>query len=306
MRLITAIRRHGPIEFLRRAIPYATNQVSVRYHKLRLKDKPAYASPTKEELVEIEERLFASGIRVEDYAPATESFEAFKKASWFPPTYHGGVNGNVWDEKLLEHWISYELLQLNMYQPTDIYVDIAAAASPWARELRSRHGIEAFANDLGPVGHDFAHLPYYRSEDATRSQFLDESVRGASLHCAYEMFVGQSDENLLDELARILKPGGRAIIVPLYLHTHYCAYSTPEYYGKGHSDSRATEYVRFDASNIPSSRKYDAESLRERVLDRIDALGMNYRLLALRNQADLGKNIYCHFILEINKPGAAH
>ena len=301
MRIIAALRRHGPVGFIRRAIPYAKSQVAVRYHRQRLQNEPAYESPTEEEFARIEEHLLEIGVQVNDYAPKIEGFTEFKRANWFPPTYHGGLDGGVWDEKLLEHWISYERLELESFRPTDIYVDIAAASSPWARELRNRHQFEAFANDLGPVGHDFSHLPYYRSEDATSSAFSSGSVRGASLHCAYEMFIGHSDTNLIDELARILKPGGRALIVPLYMHTHYCAYSTPEFYGKGYSDIDAKEYVRFDASNIPSSRKYDPESLKNRVLHRIEECGMDYRLLALRNKADLGKNVYCHFILEINK-----
>jgi hypothetical protein len=98
---------------------------------------------------------------------------------------------------------------------------------------------------------------------------------------------------------RILKPGGKVIIVPLYMHTHYCAYSTPEYYGKGYSDSAAKEYVRLDCFGVPSSRKYDGRMLQARVLDPIERLGMHYQLLALCNKADMGKNIYCHFILEI-------
>jgi hypothetical protein len=50
-----------------------------------------------------------------------------------------------------------------------------------------------------------------------------------------------------------------------------------------------------------SVRKYDAATLKRRVLDRVAALGMDYRLLALRNKAELGRDIYCHFILEITR-----
>jgi ubiquinone/menaquinone biosynthesis C-methylase UbiE len=60
------------------------------------------------------------------------------------------------------------------------------------------------------------------------------------------MFMGADDTNLLKEMARILKPGGKVVILPLYLHTQYCAYSTPEYFGKGYSDLTAREYIRLD------------------------------------------------------------
>ncbi len=129
------------------------------------------------------------------------------------------------------------------------------------------------------------------------------SVRGVSLQCAYEMFMGEDDINFFKEMSRILKPGGKVVISPLYMHTHYCAYSTREYYGRGYSDPAAKEYVRLDCAGVPSSRKYDAATLRSRVLDPVGSFGMGCQLFALRNKAELGRNIYCHFILEVTKPG---
>jgi hypothetical protein len=115
------------------------------------------------------------------------------------------------------------------------------------------------------------------------------------------MFMGQDDTRFIQELARILKVGGKVVILPLYMHTHYCAYSTPEYFGKSYSDPAAKEYVRLDCSGVPSSRKYDPLKLKERVLDAIIAAGLRYKVLVLRNKNELGKSIYCHFILEIEK-----
>lgn len=233
--------------------------------------------------------------------PPLDRFKQFQQEAWFPKDYHGGQASGVWDEKLLEHWIAGELLDLEHWSPEDIYVDIAACNSPWAKALRERRGLSAYAIDLSPVGAAYADLSYYRSEDATRTRFADASVRGASLQCAYEMFQGDHDRLLIDELARILCPGGKVVILPLYMHTHYCAYSTPEYFGQGHSDADAKEYIRMDCYGVPSSRKYDPWRLKERVLDPIRHAGLGYRLHALRNKATLGTGIYCHFILEIEK-----
>jgi len=211
------------------------------------------------------------------------------------------MNSGVWDEKLLEHWLAREILGLMDYRQDDVYVDVAAASSPWAKTLRERKGISAYAIDLGEVGQAYRHLPYYRRENATKTTFANASVKGASLHCAYEMFTGEDDTLLIHEVARILKPGGKVVILPLYMHTHYCAYATPDYYGKGYSDPDAKEYIRWDCMGIPSSRKYNAAMLKKRVLDPIGSLGMSYKMLALRNKADFGSSIYCHFILEITR-----
>jgi len=267
----------------------------------RFRNAPQYESPTPDELVTIERALDELGVPVHDYAPAASGFRAFQAAEWFPANYHGGVHSGVWDEKLAEHWIASELLGLMDFAAGDVFVDVAAASSPWARALRERKGIDAHAIDVGAVPKTYRQLPYYRTEDATRTSFADASVAGASLHCAYEMFTGDDDIALLDEAARILRPGGKLVIVPLYTHTHYCTYSSPEHFGKGHGPATAKEYVRLDSAGVPSSRKYDAATLKSRVLDRIESLGMSFRVLALRNQAELGEGIYCHFILEITR-----
>jgi SAM-dependent methyltransferase len=129
--------------------------------------------------------------------------------------------------KLLEHWITRDLLGLKSYSPESLYVHIAACNSPWARVLREKRGLAAFAVDLSEVGKLYKDLSYYRVADATSTSFENSSVSGASLQCAYEMFTGDNDTQLIKELNRIWKPGGKAIVTPLYMHTHYCAYSTP-------------------------------------------------------------------------------
>lgn len=271
------------------------------FHRWRVRNAPRYTNPTTAELGAIEQELVAAGIAVHEISPSPQAFAGFLAKGYFPADYHGGRDGAVWDEKLLEHWIAAERLGLMDYSPSDVYVDIAAGNSPWVQALRQHHGLAAFAIDRSEIGATFQTFPYYRREDATSTGFADASVRGASLHCAYEMFAGGDDISLLDELARILTPGGKAVIVPLYLHREYCAYSTPEYFGKGHPDPDAVEYVRDDCFGIPASRKYDVAKLRSRVLDKVVALGMEYRLIVVRNQPALGSNIYCHFILEISK-----
>lgn len=296
MNIVGKVRKHGVIGAVGQAVAIGRN----RYRRWNLRNAPSYANPTAEDLAQIERDLHGLGVVVHDYRPSPSAFKAFQDAGYFPPDYHGGIKGGVWEEKLLEHWITAEMLGLTSYRPEDVYVDVAASSSPWVKTLRERTAVAAFAIDIA-VGSAYKELPFYRVENATTTSFSAASVRGASLHCAYEMFMGRDDIDLLREMARILEPGGKIVIAPLYMHTHYCAYSTPEYYGKGYSDPGAKEYVRFDCSGVPSSRKYDAKTLVQRVLKPIESLGMGYRLHALRNKSELGEGIYCHFILEVTR-----
>lgn len=299
MSVIDKIRRHGVAGSTKILLQRIEDKTG--YLTWKFRNTPRYVGPTSQELLQIEQSLLSLGVEIQEYTPAPDSFKTFRTEHWFPVDYHGGQNSGVWDEKLLEHWIASERLGLMSYSSDGIYVDVAACNSPWAQELRKRKSISAFAIDLCEVGALYKNLDFYRMENATATSFADASVSGVSLHCAYEMFMGEDDRNLIAELARILRPGGKAVILPLYMHTHYCTYSTPEYFGKGCSDPTAVEYVRLEFRGVPSSRKYDAKRLKERVLEPIVRSGMSYRILVLRNKQKLGDGIYCHFILEIEK-----
>lgn len=299
MSIKETIYRHG-LSGLARKLFYFLGHKS-GYTAWRFRNAPKYANPTIADIESIESNLAKLGVTIQDYTPSPESFKAFQAENWFPADYHGGKTGGVWDEKLLEHWIASDKLNLMDFGANDIYVDVAAANSPWVKNLRERKGIPAFAIDIDKVGLAYRHLPYYRKEDATNTTFENASVKGASLHCAFEMFMKDDDTHLLKEAARILRPGCKMVILPLYMHRHYCAYATPEYFGKGYSDPTSKEYIRMDCLGVPSSRKYDAATLKDRILDPIESLGMSYQLLAIRNKAALGSNIYCHFILGIER-----
>jgi SAM-dependent methyltransferase len=297
MNIIEKIKRHG----ISGSGRIAATLLKRAYFRYYCRNAPVYVNPTPDQLVDIEQDLRELGVCIDNFSPSPEAFQKFKVEAWFPLDYHGGQHSGVWDEKLLEHWLSSEILGLKNYGKDDIFIDVAACGSPWAKVLRERMGLTAFAIDLDNSSEAYSDLSYYRIENATKTKFSNESVSGCALHCAFEMFMGKDDIGLIAEAARILKPGGKMVILPIYMHTHYCSYVSPECYGKGYSDPLAKEYVEPNMTGIVSSRKYDAEQLKKRVLDPIIRLGMRYRLLILRNKVELSQFIYCHFILEIER-----
>lgn len=271
-----------------------------QFHRLRSYGAPEYHGPDATQMDAIATGFQNLDIPVQALRVPPDSFREFQKRLRFPPDYHGGVNGGVYEEKLLEHYLAYELNGLAKFESADIYVDVAACTSPWARMLRES-GIQAWAIDL-QVSPSFAELDYYQQQDATRTSFASASVRGMSLQCAFEMFCGDDDWRFIDECARILAPGGICVISPLYMHTHYCGYSTPEYFGRGHADPGAREYIRHGFTGVPFSRKYDPATLASRILKRADAAGLQHTLYRLVEQETLGKGIYCEFVLRLDKP----
>lgn len=267
---------------------------------IRTRHAPPFIGPTVDELRAIEQALQALGVEVKDLAPDSTAFEAFKQALPFPDDYHGGTSGGVYDEKRLEHFLAYILCGLDRHGKQMRYVDVAAGASPWARMLRARD-VEAYAIDLS-IKPRFAQLDCYLKMDATAMAFADDSIDAMSLQCAYEMFAGDADMCFLDECRRVLRPGGVVVISPLYMHTHHCGYASAEYWGRGFADDDGVEYIRRGIRGIPFSRKYSADSLKARVLDRVVGNGMDYELYRLSNQAQLGNNVYCHFVLVLRMP----
>ena len=269
------------------------------YHTFRTVTADEYHNPTDTELALIETLLREMGILCHDFLPDVSEFEEFIRLNGFPPNYHGGTKSEVYREKLLEHFVAWKFLSLDKscYTP---YVDIAAGGSPWALFLRNR-GIDACAIDIS-ISPEFISESCYLRQDATKTDFGNGSVGGASLQCAYEMFSENQDVTFLQELGRILKPGGRAVISPLYTHTRACYYQTQEYYGKVYGDYDAKRYIRRDCWGVPLSRKYCPNTLKSRVWDSALNAGLQPSLHVLRNKSEMGNGIYLHFILVIDKP----
>lgn len=269
------------------------------YHYIRCKNAPIYSNPTSDELLKIEANLESLGITVTQAFLSNAELVEFKNDFRFSVDYLGDKDRGVWDEKILEHFIAYKFCNLDKFNQEDIYVDIACSGSPWAKILREK-GYNAYAIDL-KIKKKFEGFEYYIQSDAKSTEFGNSSVAALSLQCAYEMFIGDDDLLFLNECKRILRVGGKVVIAPLYMHTHHCGYSTPEYFMKGYSDAGAKEYIRKDCFGIPFSRKYSAILLKKRILNHIEELGMKYELLRVDNKEQLGQGVYCHFILLITR-----
>jgi SAM-dependent methyltransferase len=268
-------------------------------HLLRTAGAETYRAPTPADLLAIEAALRELGMPCTDYRADPAAFTAFKQRMGFPADYHGGPGGGVFEEKLLEHFVAWDLLGLQHDAARWPYVDIAGASSPWAKLLRAQ-GLAAWSIDLAPHP-SLAGLPYYLKGDATASPFDAGSIGSASLQCAYEMFAGDADTRLLADLARVLKPGGLVVIAPLYMHVQACYYQSPEHHGRPVGDAGARRTLRRDAWDVAASRKYSAATLRQRVWLPALAAGLRPGLQVLRNAADMGPGIYLHFILTLAK-----
>lgn len=262
-----------------------------------------YQNPNAEELIEIENELKESlNLKLEilkiDKSELSNFEEKFFTGEETKRYFH--INSALRKEKIFEHFLAYKLTELaTCPSPKDMtYLDIAGGGSPWIKILRE-YSFNSFVVDLyiQPV---FRKLSFYKKEDATHTSFPDESVDTMSSQCAFEVFLGNADILFIKEAARILKPGGKLIILPLYLHKYYCGYSSPDYMAKDYSDPDAKRYINNNAWGIPFSRKYNAKALQERILNEVDKYNMTAKIYVI-DKKNLSDNIYCHFVLEVTK-----
>ncbi len=178
---------------------------------------------TSPEIVErVDEMLRQVGIDVLNFSPPAEDYLAFMEKAAYGKLYPGYYPWNI-GEKSLEHFMAIQLLGL---ADEDIFVDIASEGSPLPEIAARLWGTSSYAQDImypeGVRGQ-------FIGGDACRMPVQDCFFTKASLTCSFEHFEGDSDIRLFRELARVLKPGGRVCVAPLYLNTYAATLTDPRY-----------------------------------------------------------------------------
>lgn len=222
------------------------------------------------------------GVPFEAFDIDRKDFGAFSKQFRLPlfSLYARGCR----EKKILEHYIAFRMLRL---KPGERYMDIASENSPFPELARKHLRVEAYSQDLTyPLGFHGNRI----GSSADRLPVGDNWLDGASLQCAFEHFQGDIDTNFIRELARVLKPGGRCVIVPLYMGQRPLNIYDPILYADW-DDSNAdpeTEIVAELSLGGYFERLYSPPSLK-RIL--IPDIGLRYRLYHVTGKETLFPSI---------------
>ncbi len=249
-----------------------------------LANAPRYAT--------VVERLRVAGVPVEPSPVDAEDFERWR-AQFQAVAEHCRHFGEVRVEKELEYYLSYRQLAP---QAGQVYIDVAASSCTLFQVLRGQ-GVDAYRLDLsyppGRHGNDIG-------ADAARTGLPDAFADHLAVHCALECFAGDADVRFFQEAARILKPGGRCVVVPLYVNeTHYVT-SSP-YSRNGASPQTADPEGLFlwrdDSYVVPFDRAYSPETFAARIHAALPP-SLTGRVLYADNIPELmgrypGQRIYC-------------
>lgn len=208
-------------------------------------------------------------------------------------------------KKGLEFFFTAHLLQI---QSLDSVLDAAGGRSGYLSALRlNGHDGELYLTDhifnginknddgVNIVGGDITaiHLP-------------DSSIDKIACHHAFEHFQEDKDVRFIEEINRILKPGGVAVITPIFLADKYV-----ECWNVLHQTrfDDSAQLVIDETASIPGgdedghfARIYDLDALERRVLSPAKQIGFDAHLVEMIIDGQFMPDMDKNFGSKLNKP----
>jgi SAM-dependent methyltransferase len=279
------------IHFASRA-PLALYRRSVgsRYLERHPEIKRDYELPNADAVIDAISRS-APALRVETLTVNPAGFEDWVTTAQYPfLAYH-----TMAEEKFLEHHLSAELLGT---RTQGRFIDVASCRS-FFPELMRRRGFDVIVQDLSyaaglhgdRLGCDAANVPLPAG-----------SVDAMTLHCSFEHFEGDADSGFLRETARLLRPGGIAIVIPLYLHTERIIWIDPFFLADGYQVAEPGTLQPAVGYGNRFGRMYDPPAFVERVAQTIAQTDLKPTLWRIENARAISPRCYVQFALTVEKP----
>jgi len=245
------------------------------------------------------EELEGSGYNVRPYRIDIPGFRGYlERANYanFPDYYHGGKSKNF-VEKSVEHYLAAKFLDLSS---DDIYIDVANAGSPVPEIYHGLFGCTVYRQDLVfPVGIKNNSI----GGDAGQMPLPDGFATKMALHCSFEHFEQDSDIAFIREASRVLRTGGRLVIVPLYLFNEYAIQTDPIVLPKGSNpfDPQARIYCARGYGNR-HGRFYSVAQFNSRIRNNLGPLRLTIHVI--QNQGEVDPSCYVRFVAVLEKRGA--
>lgn len=211
-------------------------------------------------------------------------FDQAEYAKRYPQYYRGNQ-----PEKTLEHYICYSLLGLSS---DDIFVDLASEHSPVPEIFRRLSDAKTYSQDIMyPAGIEGDRI----GGDACAMPVSDRFMTKAALTCSLEHFEQDADTRLFQELARVLKPGGKVCVVPFYVFDREAVQTDPTVSVPASVpfDATATIYCAPGWGNR-HGRFYSPNSFMQRIIRPVQNQ-FKFEFFYLKNAGEIDSSIYARF-----------
>lgn len=215
-----------------------------------------------------------------------KEFLAFQSAAEFSPEYKR-YKARWFEEKCLEYFVSAKLLSLC---ERDVYVDIASAASPFPVIAERMYGCKAYRQDIAyPLGVSGRVI----GSDACALPLPDGFASKITLHCSFEHFEKDADRAFVAEANRVLRPGGKMCIIPLYMADKHYNMTDPFVNRRGvvWDEGAATTNVRGWRNRF--GRHYDVMAFKNRIWNCRGNLTV--QIILVENATEIGPDCYLRF-----------
>jgi hypothetical protein len=246
---------------------------------------------------QIEQELKENGFRVAELSIDVGDYRRYVEAArvYVSAEHYGGRQGATFPKKSLEHYLAAQLLELT---PADVYIDVASMASPAPAIYHDLYGCRTYRQDLSyPPGLQGDRI----GGDAAALPVPDGFASKMGLHCSFEHFEGDSDTGFIREASRVLRPGGKVCIVPLYLFSHYAILTDPGVVAPG-SVAFAPDAVLYCQKGFGNryGRLYDVAHLRRRIVTALH--GLDLTIYSVANARDVDPSGAVKFVALLSKP----
>jgi len=182
----------------------------------------------------------------------------------------------------LWHYVGLQLAKLS---EKAVVLDAGAQDGVWGRIARRRHRCAVYDADLQyrrgvhgrKIGCEVGAIP-----------LPEESLTAIVSFCAFNCFEGDADKAFLRESSRLLKPGGRLVIVPLCVADEYVNLFDPAIMARPENLDDRARHLAWDGWGSNFGRWYDRQAFQERFLQNLSGMAVRIEQVKLEQPADSG------------------
>lgn len=212
----------------------------------------------------------------------------------------GLVEAESFWQKIPQYYFTWKTLEPTLTKPESVYIDIAGTANSAYHEM-----LRLLATKTSNIYIQDLKFPRGVSDkfiggSAADLPLLDDSVDAMTLHCSIEHFEGDADTGFVKEAGRVLRPGGKVCIVPLYMGEYPFILCDPSW-GRNITADKDTVVHFSPRWGERHGRFYSGKTLMERIIKPAQESGLVARIIHFTNVLDLNPAAYTHFGLILGK-----